>query len=101
MFLQTATEAVNKFMLPECNKNCNRLLSDGAEDSVTCTGFCTHGTCHSTMPACKLSANDSERKQWPCNSQNLNPPADIMSGERQTYTKCFSESFTPQIQVLN
>jgi len=38
----------------------NRLLPDGAADSARCIGLCAHSMCHSTMPACKLSASDSE-----------------------------------------
>jgi len=45
-------------MLPKFIKD--RLLPDGAVDSARCIGLRAHSRCRSTMPACELSANDSE-----------------------------------------
>jgi len=45
-------------MLPKFIEDCNRLLPVGVADSATCYA---HSTCRSTMPASKLSANDSEK----------------------------------------
>jgi len=47
-------------MLPKFIEDCNRLLPDSAADSARCMGLCAHSMCRSTMPACELSANDSQ-----------------------------------------
>ena len=42
-------------------------------------GLCAHSTCRSTMPACELSANDSE-ETMATQLSKFEPSADIMSG---------------------
>jgi len=60
MFVRTVIEAVYLFLLPNFAEDCNRLLPDGAADSVRCFGLHALSMCCSTMPACELSASDSE-----------------------------------------
>jgi len=47
MLLQTVIEVVYQFLLPKFIEVCNRLLQDGAADSMRCMGMglCAHCRC--------------------------------------------------------
>jgi len=47
-------------MVPKFVEYCNQVLPDGAADSARIMELCAYSMCRSTMPACELSANDSE-----------------------------------------